>query len=213
MEKSKAFSISIFFKQRIAEKRAQARLQTLAVKNRKEIPEKVKLAKEKLKQKREQKKIEADGKAKKALLDDFRKALQFNPLPIINSKLKLETIEKANGFWGKFQKPQKSVNAFFIRYELEKFNLFKAFESLICISKINITPFSYQLETAKKVLRQFRGRVLLADEVGLGKTIEAGLILKEYMTRGLAQKILIITPASLVGQWQEEMNSKFNIEF
>ena len=51
----------------------------------------------------------------------------------------------------------------------------------------------------------------LADEVGLGKTIEAGLILKEYMIRGLVKKVLILVPASLVTQWASELNSKFFI--
>ncbi len=56
-----------------------------------------------------------------------------------------------------------------------------------------------------------RGRAILADEVGLGKTIEAGLILKEYMIRGLVQKVLILVPASLVLQWVRELNQKFGI--
>src|SRR5690606_5921957 len=52
---------------------------------------------------------------------------------------------------------------------------------------------------------------ILADEVGLGKTIEAGLILKEYMIRGLVKKVLILVPASLVSQWVKELNDKFHI--
>lgn len=55
------------------------------------------------------------------------------------------------------------------------------------------------------------GRAILADEVGLGKTIEAGMILKEYLVRGLASKVLILVPASLVLQWVRELNSKFGI--
>src|SRR5690606_24787461 len=51
----------------------------------------------------------------------------------------------------------------------------------------------------------------LADEVGLGKTIEAGLILKEYMIRGLVRKVLILVPASLVLQWVRELNQKLGI--
>ena len=70
----------------------------------------------------------------------------------------------------------------------------------------------YQVETVRKVLKQYRGRVLLADEVGLGKTVEAGMVLKEYMLRGMAERILILTPASLVGQWRDEMASKFGID-
>jgi SNF2 family DNA or RNA helicase len=54
--------------------------------------------------------------------------------------------------------------------------------------------------------------VLLADEVGLGKTVEAGMVLKEYMLRGMAERVLILTPAPLVGQWRDEMASKFGID-
>ena len=56
-----------------------------------------------------------------------------------------------------------------------------------------------------------RGRALLSDEVGLGKTIEAGLILKECLTRGMIRRFLILTMPSLVDQWQEELEEKFGI--
>ena len=76
-----------------------------------------------------------------------------------------------------------------------------------------VEPLWHQIETVRKVLKQFRGRVLLADEVGLGKTIEAGMVLKEYMLRGMAEHILVLVPAALVGQWREEMENKFGIAF
>ena len=69
------------------------------------------------------------------------------------------------------------------------------------------------MQTAKTVIEKLNGRALLADEVGLGKTIEAGLILKEYLLRGMAKKILILTPASLITQWQEELKTKFDLTF
>ncbi len=74
-------------------------------------------------------------------------------------------------------------------------------------------PLVHQIETVRKVLKQFRGRVLLADEVGLGKTIEAGMVLKEYALRGMAERILVLTPASLVGQRCEELATKFGLTF
>src|ERR1700675_1953863 len=58
-----------------------------------------------------------------------------------------------------------------------------------------------------------RVRYLLADEVGLGKTIEAGLILRELKIRGLARRILVVAPAGLVLQWQSEMKTHFNEDF
>ena len=69
----------------------------------------------------------------------------------------------------------------------------------------------HQTETARKVIGQFSGRVLLADEVGLGKTIEAAIVLKEYVLRGMVETVLVLTPASLVGQWREELETKFDI--
>ena len=68
------------------------------------------------------------------------------------------------------------------------------------------------METARKVLKQFHGRVLLADEVGLGKTVEAGMVVKEYLLRGMADRLLVLVPPSLVGQWREELETKFGIE-
>src|SRR6266571_5333550 len=67
----------------------------------------------------------------------------------------------------------------------------------------------HQIDVAQRVLRDMGGRAILADEVGLGKTIEASIIYKELAIRGLARRALILTPASLVGQWQGELEEKF----
>jgi SNF2 family DNA or RNA helicase len=77
--------------------------------------------------------------------------------------------------------------------------------------KIKILP--HQVKAAIKVLNQMQGRGILADEVGLGKTIEAGIVMKELIARGKARSILILTPASLAGQWQEELWNKFGERF
>ncbi len=91
--------------------------------------------------------------------------------------------------------------------------LLQGFDDLLCLATLQgVDTYWYQIEAVRKVLKQFRGRVLLADEVGLGKTIEAGMALKEYLLRGMVERFLILTPASLVGQWQEEMAAKFGIE-
>lgn len=56
-----------------------------------------------------------------------------------------------------------------------------------------------------------RGQGILADEVGLGKTIEAGLVLSELRMRGLADRVLVIVPAGLVDQWRDELERKFGL--
>lgn len=89
--------------------------------------------------------------------------------------------------------------------------LVSGFDELICLDLLKFTPFDYQLRAAQIMLRRFRGRGMLCDEVGLGKTIEAGLILKEYITRNVVQRALIITPAALVEQWREELAVKFGL--
>ncbi|MFO1534578.1 MAG: DEAD/DEAH box helicase, partial [Thermoplasmatota archaeon] len=77
--------------------------------------------------------------------------------------------------------------------------------------KIKILP--HQVKAAIKVLNQLQGRAILADEVGLGKTIEAGIVMKELISRGKARSVMILTPASLASQWQEELWNKFGERF
>lgn len=83
------------------------------------------------------------------------------------------------------------------------------FETFLAGSRLRFEPFDYQLRAAQTVLRRMRGRAILADEVGLGKTIEAGLVLSELRMRGLADRALVLTPAGLVEQWREELERKF----
>lgn len=96
--------------------------------------------------------------------------------------------------------------------EAEETALVTDFHALQCTKLLpRFEPLPHQVETARKVLHEMRGRAILADEVGLGKTIEAGLILKEYLIRGLVKRALILVPASLVLQWVRELNGKFDI--
>lgn len=87
------------------------------------------------------------------------------------------------------------------------------FDQLIGLPLVrDMELLEHQIRTAKTVLRRLRGRALLCDEVGLGKTIEAGLVLSELHLRGLARSILVLVPPSLIEQWQGEMRRKFSLE-
>ncbi len=102
---------------------------------------------------------------------------------------------------------------FQLNYDIKEKLLIKDFTSLHSLSHLDqVTLLDHQLNTAIKVVHHMNGRAILADEVGLGKTIEAGLILKEYMLRGKVKNVLILTPASLVNQWIAELREKFYIE-
>lgn len=88
------------------------------------------------------------------------------------------------------------------------------FDQLLCLPLVrDMELLEHQLRTAKTVLRRLRGRAMLCDEVGLGKTVEAGLILSELSLRGLARSVLILTPPSLIEQWQGELRRKFSLDF
>ena len=78
-------------------------------------------------------------------------------------------------------------------------------------SRVGLIP--HQLYIAHEVGKRFAPRVLLADEVGLGKTIEAGLIINQQLKTGRSERILILVPDSLQYQWMIEMRRRFNLEF
>ncbi|WP_026689291.1 DEAD/DEAH box helicase [Alteribacter aurantiacus] len=116
----------------------------------------------------------------------------------------IERVEQ-NGPWENWQMYKMAIEA-------EKELLIEEFEGLRAPSHLpHLSIFPHQKEAAERVLTEMNGKAILADEVGLGKTIEAGLILKEYMIRGLVKKVLILVPASLVTQWCSELNQKFYI--
>ena len=113
-----------------------------------------------------------------------------------------------------------------INYKFDKPHQLKALENAIKISSSSVLDDrflslfrgaikieDYQLEPLSRALRLPRVNLLIADDVGLGKTIEAGLIIEEMLARGRIHKILIVAPASLTLQWQNEMMEKFQLEF
>jgi superfamily II DNA or RNA helicase len=76
-----------------------------------------------------------------------------------------------------------------------------------------VIPLPHQIRALRRATSQDRIRFLLADEVGLGKTIEAGLVMRELKLRGLVRRILVIAPKGLVTQWIAEMQTHFREEF
>jgi SNF2 family DNA or RNA helicase len=110
-------------------------------------------------------------------------------------------------------RPPEPFPFYRLRTHAEALRLSRGFDQLICIDELEVDHYEHQIETARKALHHMRGRALLADEVGLGKTIEAGIIMKELILRGLVRTVLILTPASLTEQWREELLTKFHEEF
>jgi superfamily II DNA or RNA helicase len=86
------------------------------------------------------------------------------------------------------------------------------FDDLLATRQLaGIEPHRHQVEAVRRVLRVLRGRALLADEVGLGKTVEAIMVLREYQLRGMARRVLVLVPPALVAQWRGELLSKAGI--
>ena len=79
------------------------------------------------------------------------------------------------------------------------------------LSRLDIDPLPHQVHLVHHILASGHLNWLIADDVGLGKTIETGMLLKALEQRGQAKRILLITPAGLKAQWKEEMHSKFNL--
>lgn len=99
--------------------------------------------------------------------------------------------------------------------EAERIHSAYQFDPLFAVNCSIVDPLPHQVEAVYKYLLPLpKIRFLLADDTGAGKTIMAGLLIKEMMMRGLAERILIITPGGLTKQWQEdELGIKFNLPF
>lgn len=93
--------------------------------------------------------------------------------------------------------------------------LLDALEQNLLLAPIqsSVVPLPHQIHALNRAVSRDRTRYLLADEVGLGKTIEAGLILRELKLRGMAKRILVVAPKGLVRQWQAEMGLHFGERF
>lgn len=82
-----------------------------------------------------------------------------------------------------------------------------------CLQSIPIKPWPHQIKILRRVAEQFPRSFLIADEVGLGKTIETGLILRYLLVSQKVKRVLVLAPASVQPQWQDELREKFNLHF
>ncbi len=132
--------------------------------------------------------------------------------PSSNSDIEIRLHPPSQGLWKTLEQGRfASRELYRLRLQAEHALLVSGFDELVCLDTLKFAPFDYQLRAAQIVLRRFRGRGMLCDEVGLGKTIEAGLVLKEYLVRNVVQRVLVVTPVALVEQWREELATKFNL--
>jgi len=106
-----------------------------------------------------------------------------------------------------------SLYDFDLHFESIRLSLAYNYDHLLSLSftRTNLEP--YQVEAVHKVLNAYKHRFLIADDVGLGKTIEAGIVLKELSLRGFAKRILVVVPASLRFQWHRELKERFDENF
>ena len=103
---------------------------------------------------------------------------------------------------------------FDLHAEAERWAGWAGTDRLISLDSLRgVERFTHQIRTCLKVMRDLNGRAILADEVGLGKTIEAGIVLKEYLLRGAVRTVLVLVPASLCEQWRAELWEKFELDF
>ncbi|PJZ69896.1 RNA helicase [Leptospira perolatii] len=118
---------------------------------------------------------------------------------------------------GSYPQPlsQPAVESEFQRLSLSAYELklTHAYDKLSALSNSRTRLLPHQIESTYVVVNSLKPRFILADEVGLGKTIEAALVMKELIFRRGYKKVLIVAPSPLLVQWQQELRNKFNEEF
>lgn len=131
----------------------------------------------------------------------------------INQILKKEELEKLEVVESRLDFSSEPEHAFFL-IEAIRFKYAALFDPLLAVNVSKIDPLPFQIEAVYGyALKQPRIRFLIADDPGAGKTIMAGLILKELKLRGLARRILVVVPGHLKDQWRRELKEKFDENF
>lgn len=125
-------------------------------------------------------------------------------------ELELEPVKPATFPWPDAEKPGNHSGALLLRDAL-RLKLRTGSGPFRSFGNIAVEPRAYQLVPLLMALRLSTVRLLVADDVGIGKTIEAGLIVRELMDRGEISKFAVLCPPHLVEQWQSELESRFNL--
>jgi len=98
--------------------------------------------------------------------------------------------------------------------EAYRINLAYLFDPMMAVHTSNVQPLPHQITAVyESMLPRQPLRYVLADDPGAGKTIMAGLLIRELLMRADVQRVLIVAPGSLVEQWQDELNEKFGLSF
>lgn len=124
--------------------------------------------------------------------------------------LEFEPVKSATFPWPDADKPGNHSGALLLRDAL-RLNLRTGGGPFRSFGNIAVDPRAYQLVPLLMALRLSTVRLLIADDVGIGKTIEAGLIVRELMDRGEISKLAVLCPPHLVEQWQSELETRFNL--
>jgi len=138
----------------------------------------------------------------------------FSINPVSNETegiLVIENEQKIRESFLNFEIPESE--RFILKSESFMLKLAHTYNKILSLSNSRTRILAHQVESTHRIVNSLRQRFLIADEVGLGKTIEAGLVIKEMIYKQNYKRILIVCPASLMFQWQNEMESKFNEKF
>ena len=125
--------------------------------------------------------------------------------------LEIEPVCPATFPWPDAEKPGSHSGGLLLRDAL-RLKLRTGGGPFRSFGNIAVEPRSYQLVPLLMALRLSTVRLLIADDVGIGKTIEAGLIVRELMDRGEISKLAVLCPPHLVEQWQSELENRFNLQ-
>ena len=133
------------------------------------------------------------------------------PPPCADPAVVIATLEEST-LAALFAQPTSGAMAVSLALRAHALSTAAEFQDLVGVATLHgVDSHAYQVETVRRVLRVLRGRALLADEVGLGKTVEALMVLREYQLRAMAKRVLVLAPPALLRHWVGELADKAGI--